>query len=323
MTCRRGSIGYALPLNAAGSDVVLRTGKVMRAGQDPVGTIQHELGHVVTLAGPTHRDTDNQWLVEGIAEYIGDYPRAVTSTGSRDVVAAEFRRRDAPRTIATAPLPDDADDRTVDKLYAMGHFAASCMAEQYGERKLFAFVDRVLRQGGEARAGRPRRVREVVRRGRQVLPEVDQAQGHLTSGRGGKRPHTSPPVAQLLNTSNSDATTLAAAGAAVAQSVARRGSLSCSPAYSGLPVHWLVSTRSRRWVARVGRTANDLRSAGCGAFGRNAPRREGVRRAGVDHPVAGVGGAVRTRVALQASTSNWRTVLYVDAVAVARHPGTR
>jgi hypothetical protein len=142
------AIGYARTLNSAGGDVVLRTDKVLAAGQDPLGTIQHEFGHVVTLADPTRRyDRREQWLVEGIAEYIGDYPRAVTSTSSRDDVAAEFRRRDAPRTIATAPLPDDADDRTVDKLYAMGHFATNCMADQYGERKLFAFADRVLRQG--------------------------------------------------------------------------------------------------------------------------------------------------------------------------------
>ncbi|RSM65401.1 hypothetical protein DMB66_16195 [Actinoplanes sp. ATCC 53533] len=146
----RWAIGYARTLNSAGSDVVLRTGKVMTTRQRAARTIQHELGHVVTLAGLTRRDTgDSQWLVEGIAEYIGDYPRAATDTGNRDVVAAEFRRRDAPRTIATAPLVKDADDRTVDKLYAMGHFATSCMADQYGERKLFAFVDRVLRHAAK------------------------------------------------------------------------------------------------------------------------------------------------------------------------------
>lgn len=144
------SIGYALTLNSAGADVVLRTGKVMTARQGLASTIQHEFGHVVTLAGPTHRDTDNrQWLVEGIAEYIGGYPRTAADTGSWDVAAAEFRRRDAPKTIATATLVDDADDRTVDKLYAMGHFAASCMADQYGERKLFTFVDRVLRHAAK------------------------------------------------------------------------------------------------------------------------------------------------------------------------------
>ncbi len=44
--------------------------------------------------------------------------------------------------------------------------------------------------------------------------------------------------------------TSAANGLAVAQSVAALGSLSCSPAYCGFPVHWLASTLIRTWVAR-------------------------------------------------------------------------
>jgi hypothetical protein len=142
------AIGYALNLNSVGSDVVLRTGKVLVTRRQLAFTVQHELGHVVTLAGLTHRETaDDQWLVEGIAEYIGGYPRAARDTGNRNVLAGEFRRRDAPRTIASRPLARNADDRTVDRLYAMGHFAAACMADRYGERKLFAFADRVLRHG--------------------------------------------------------------------------------------------------------------------------------------------------------------------------------
>lgn len=144
----RWSIGYARPLNSTGTDVVLKAAKVLKTRRQLAFTVQHELGHVVTLAGLTDRDTDDdQWLVEGIAEYIGAYPRKPEATGNWNVLAAEFRRGDAPKKIATAPLAANADDRTVDRLYAMGHFAASCMADQYGERKLLAFVDRVLRRG--------------------------------------------------------------------------------------------------------------------------------------------------------------------------------
>jgi hypothetical protein len=141
-------VGYEIPLNSIGADVVLRTEDVMKDKRELALVVQHELGHVVTLAGVTHWDTDDdQWLLEGVAEYIGAYPQAAGTTRSRGVLAAEFRRRDAPKTIATATLSDDADDRTVDRLYAMGHYAASCMADRYGERKLFDFVGRVLRQG--------------------------------------------------------------------------------------------------------------------------------------------------------------------------------
>jgi hypothetical protein len=141
-------IGYELPLNATGADVVLRAGKALNNRRQLSFLIQHELGHVVTLAGLTRWETDDdQWLLEGIAEYMGAYPRAAEDTGNWDILAEQFRRRDAPRTIATGSLTDSADDRAVDRLYAMGHFATSCMADKYGERKLFAFVDRVLRKG--------------------------------------------------------------------------------------------------------------------------------------------------------------------------------
>jgi hypothetical protein len=142
------SIGYAVQLNSTGTDVLLRAGKALRTRRQLAFIIQHEFGHVVTLAGLTRsHTTGNKWLVEGIAEYIGAYPRAANNTGNWNILAAEFRREGAPTTIATESLADDADDRTVDRLYAMGHFAASCMADKYGERKLFAFVSRVLRQG--------------------------------------------------------------------------------------------------------------------------------------------------------------------------------
>ncbi|MEV4703433.1 hypothetical protein [Actinoplanes sp. NPDC049316] len=140
-------IGYQLRLNASGADVVLRAGKVLKSRRQLAFTVQHELGHVVTLSGTTKERSEHQWLSEGIAEYIGAYPRKLATTGNWDVVAAEFRRRDAPVTIATTSLTGAADDRTVDRLYAMGHFAATCMAEKYGQRKLFAFTDGVLRRG--------------------------------------------------------------------------------------------------------------------------------------------------------------------------------
>jgi hypothetical protein len=141
-------VGYELPLNSIGADVVLRARELPQDRRERAFLIQHELGHVVTLAGLTRWETDDdQWLLEGIAEYIGAYPQPAGATGNRDLLAAEFRRRDAPRTIATASLTDDADDRSVDRLYAMGHYATSCMADRYGERRLFAFVDRVLRKG--------------------------------------------------------------------------------------------------------------------------------------------------------------------------------
>ena len=39
-----------------------------------------------------------------------------------------------------------AGAQAVDAYYALGHFATACMAERYGERKLFVFVRLALRQ---------------------------------------------------------------------------------------------------------------------------------------------------------------------------------
>ncbi|MEV6347950.1 hypothetical protein [Actinoplanes sp. NPDC051851] len=141
------AIGYTVPLNAAGSDVLLHSSEVLGSTRQLRVIVQHELAHVATLAGLTQRDTgDDQWLIEGIAEYIGAYPRQPQATGNHDVLAESFSKRGAPKTIAVPSLADDADDLTVNTLYAMGHYAAACMADKYGERKLLTFTALVLRE---------------------------------------------------------------------------------------------------------------------------------------------------------------------------------
>ncbi|BCJ43834.1 hypothetical protein GCM10010168_91230 [Actinoplanes ianthinogenes] len=137
-------IGYEMPLNATGGDVILRA-KASADSRQLAVTVQHELTHVVTLAGGHWENTDDQWLVEGIAEYIGALPRGPQNTGNHDVLSESFRRRGEPKTIAVPPLSDDADDLTVNTLYAMGHYATACMADKFGEQKLMQFTDLVLR----------------------------------------------------------------------------------------------------------------------------------------------------------------------------------
>ncbi|BCY05111.1 hypothetical protein [Actinoplanes sp. L3-i22] len=139
-------IGYEMPLNATGGDIILRARASDNQRQLAV-TVQHELTHVVTLAGGDGAAENDQWLIEGIAEYVGALPRKPQETGNRDVLAESFRRRGVPKTIAVPSLADDADDLTVNTLYAMGHYATACMAAKYGERKLLTFTNLVLREG--------------------------------------------------------------------------------------------------------------------------------------------------------------------------------
>ncbi len=141
------TVAYAVPLNTSGTDVVLRMSELLKDRQLMATTIQHELGHVVTVGGVPDRDVDrDRWLSEGIAEYIGWSPKPARDSWNRHGARAAFRGGKRPKTIAAEPFGAKASDRTVDTFYALGHFAADCMAERYGERRLFAFVRSVLRE---------------------------------------------------------------------------------------------------------------------------------------------------------------------------------
>ena len=140
------TVGYAVPLNTAGTDVVLRMSRLTNP-QLLTTTIRHELGHVVTVGGVDRHDADrNRWLSEGIAEYIGWAPKPARASWNRYAVRAAFRGGKPPKTVAPASFGTKASDRTVDRFYALGHFAADCMADRYGERRLFTFVKLVLRE---------------------------------------------------------------------------------------------------------------------------------------------------------------------------------
>jgi hypothetical protein len=138
------AIGLAIPLNMTGIDVLLR----MKEMDDPLVlrvTLQHELGHVVTLTGAYRADADEDtWLSEGIAEYIGWRPRPATGSLRRSSVRWLLTRRHPPTSMVPVQPGPKASDRAGDAFYGLSHFAADCMAHKYGEAKLFAFVRLVL-----------------------------------------------------------------------------------------------------------------------------------------------------------------------------------
>jgi hypothetical protein len=144
-------VGFTMPLNEAESDVVLQTGELLADPQLLSTTIQHELGHVVTLGGVHNSnktdDARNLWLIEGIAEYIGWSPQPATASWRRLSVRAAMHGSHPPTTIAAKPLADNAGAQAGDAFYGLGHFAADCMATKYGQRKLFDFVKYTLRDG--------------------------------------------------------------------------------------------------------------------------------------------------------------------------------
>ena len=141
-------IGYAIPLNDSGSDVVLNISAVRTDSEVLATTLQHELGHVVTLGGAyrTSGGSGDMWLEEGIAEYIGWYPKSATDSWRRSAVRSLLADRKRPKSIA-APAPgDNASPDASDAFYGFGHFTADCLARKYGQGALFDFVRLYLRE---------------------------------------------------------------------------------------------------------------------------------------------------------------------------------
>ncbi|MFC7274831.1 hypothetical protein ACFQS1_12620 [Paractinoplanes rhizophilus] len=139
----RWAIGLAVPLNKRGIDVIVRMSE-MDDALTLATTVQHELGHVVTLTGAYQMDAvEDTWLSEGIAEYIGWRPKAAAKSLRRYSVRWQLDRA-APKSMVPARPGPKAPARAGDAFYGLSHLAVDCMAHKYGETKLFTFVRLVL-----------------------------------------------------------------------------------------------------------------------------------------------------------------------------------
>ncbi|MBL7257644.1 hypothetical protein [Paractinoplanes lichenicola] len=143
------AIGLAIPLNMYGIDVMLR---MKELDDNPVMlrvALQHELGHVVTLSGAYRADAaEDTWLSEGIAEYIGWWPVGGGKTLRRGSVRWALEKKSQKSMVPAQPGPEAAA-RAGDAFYGLSHLAVDCMAEKYGDQKLFTFVRLVLTQDNE------------------------------------------------------------------------------------------------------------------------------------------------------------------------------
>lgn len=144
----RWVIGYAMPLSDAGSDVVLNISAVRRDSAVLATTMQHELAHVVTLGGAyrTSGGSGDMWLEEGIAEYIGWYPRSATDSWRRSAVRSLLSSGKRPKSIAARAPGAGAGPGASDAFYGLGHFTADCLSRKYGQGALFTFVRLYLRE---------------------------------------------------------------------------------------------------------------------------------------------------------------------------------
>lgn len=139
-----GADGYTIKIGGPDSEVVLRMDELIRDQRELTVTVKHEMGHVVTLSGTRAHTAGDMWLAEGIAEYIGEYPRPAVQSLRMASVRTVGKRL---TTIAQPPLPGNASLRAGDAYYGLSHLAVDCMAKTYGERKLFDFVNITMREG--------------------------------------------------------------------------------------------------------------------------------------------------------------------------------
>ena len=142
------AIGLAMPLNKRGIDVIIRMAD-MDDALTLATTVQHELGHVVTLTGAFEYDAgEDTWLSEGIAEYIGWKPKSAAQSLRRYSVRWQLGRSPMKSMVPAEPGPK-APARAGDAFYGLSHLAVDCMAHLYGEVKMLKFVRLVLTDDNE------------------------------------------------------------------------------------------------------------------------------------------------------------------------------
>jgi hypothetical protein len=135
-------VGMSVPINQYGFDVVLRVRSLHTVTETQV-TLQHEFGHVITLYGAQGSRARDNWLAEGVAEYIGWSPRPAAGSMRRSSVRWQIARK-RPATMIPKDPGANASVRAGDAYYGLSHFAVDCMATVYGRDKMFRVVREVL-----------------------------------------------------------------------------------------------------------------------------------------------------------------------------------
>ncbi|MFI7541625.1 hypothetical protein [Actinoplanes sp. NPDC049599] len=113
-------------------------------GADPTDErlLRHEFGHIATLLGTL--DNRDEWIIEGMAEYI-----AYTGAAVRSYELVEDARWHVTHKAWTGRLDLEWSTEPTERFgyYAMAFLAMRCLGETYGEAKLLSFFTRVAREG--------------------------------------------------------------------------------------------------------------------------------------------------------------------------------
>jgi hypothetical protein len=134
------AIGYTTFLSRDVANVVVNVSRVP-AGR-MLETLQHEFGHVVTLAGG--RGDGGWWLVEGVAEYVRMIGNS--SFGRIPDVRRFVRSGRWSGTVALPDPPASASSADVSAYYGIAYLAVRRLVDRFGEEKMLSFFEQVVRE---------------------------------------------------------------------------------------------------------------------------------------------------------------------------------
>ncbi len=143
----KSTLGYAMPLGRT-YQAVLHVDRWKASGMPLEELLRHELGHVVTLSDGVYGTAGGeQWLHEGIAEYIAHKGTPWSQTGHAPSVRRWIKKHgwNGPMSL---PFYDSkkSSQEVTDIVYGGGELMFRCLVSTYGEAKAVKFFDVAERQ---------------------------------------------------------------------------------------------------------------------------------------------------------------------------------
>lgn len=137
------SAGIAIPIGPHHFEVVLNAADISASFLDDI--LRHELTHVATLPAGGYDDSDNWWLVEGIADYAEMDGGPVSHYDNLPAVRRFLDEGDWDGDVAIAAPARRSSEWEVGARYGIGFLAVRCLADRYGEPQLLSFFAAVVR----------------------------------------------------------------------------------------------------------------------------------------------------------------------------------
>lgn len=148
---------YAMPLTDTYTEIVLNAAKV--SASDAREVLQHEFTHVVTLSGARSTYPGTWWLVEGLAEYVQNQGRPISTYRA---LTDGWRYANSAWNGSVA-LDEPGREATVSEAngrYAVAYLAVRWLVERYGEAKALEFFAAVARNGAAVTEAAPITLRQ-------------------------------------------------------------------------------------------------------------------------------------------------------------------